>query len=94
MAISDTEKIIEERSKELQNHITSLERLQLQQSEDNRASNRLQKTAERYLAKRQLLLSRKDECNRNTRDLGVLPEEAFKKYTSENLDRVGVYWSI
>lgn len=35
-----------------------------------------------------MLSARKDECNRNIRDLGVLPEEAFKKYTNEKLDRV------
>jgi hypothetical protein len=33
-------------------------------------------------------VGRKDECNRNIRDLGVLPEEAFEKYTNEKLDRV------
>ena len=37
-----------------------------------------------------MLLTRKDECNRNIRDLGVLPEEAFEKYTNDKLDRVRV----
>lgn len=36
-----------------------------------------------------MLLNRKDECNRNIRDLGVLPEEAFQKYTGEKMDKVG-----
>jgi len=35
-----------------------------------------------------MLMGRKDECNRNIRDLGVLPEEAFEKYTNERLDRL------
>jgi structural maintenance of chromosome 3 (chondroitin sulfate proteoglycan 6) len=65
-----------------------LETVQQQQSEDSRNMSKQQKTAERYLAKRAMLLSRKDECNRNVRDLGVLPEEAFEKYTKEKLDRV------
>ena len=47
-----------------------------------------QKNTERFLAKKQMLLNRKDECARNVRDLGVLPEEAFVKYTGEKLDRV------
>ncbi len=47
-----------------------------------------QKTTERYLAKRQMLMTRKDECNSNIRDLGVLPEEAFEKYVNEKLERV------
>ena len=35
-----------------------------------------------------MLMNRKDETNRSIRDLGVLPEEAFEKYTSEKMDRV------
>ncbi len=68
----------------------SLERVQAQQTEDSRNISRQQKNTERYIAKRQMLANRKDECSRNIRDLGVLPEEAFEKYTSEKLDRVGV----
>nr|GAT43952.1 structural maintenance of chromosome protein 3 [Mycena chlorophos] len=64
------------------------EQLQAQQAEDNRNMSRQQKTAERFIAKRQMLASRKDDCNRNIRDLGVLPEEAFQKYTGEKLDRL------
>ena len=65
-----------------------MERLQTQQAEDTRGVNKQQKNTERYLAKRTMLMNRKDECNRNIRDLGVLPEEAFEKYTNEKLDRV------
>ncbi|KAJ7752052.1 structural maintenance of chromosome protein 3 [Mycena metata] len=67
---------------------SSLEKVQNQQTEDSRNISRQQKTTERYLAKRQMLSGRKEECNRNIRDLGVLPEEAFVKYTSEKLDRL------
>ncbi|KAJ7046576.1 structural maintenance of chromosome protein 3 [Mycena alexandri] len=67
---------------------SSLEKIQNQQTEDSRNISRQQKTTERYLAKRQMLSGRKEECNRNIRDLGVLPEEAFDKYTSEKLDRL------
>lgn len=35
-----------------------------------------------------MLMSRRDDCNRNIRDLGVLPEEAFEKYITEKLERV------
>jgi structural maintenance of chromosome 3 (chondroitin sulfate proteoglycan 6) len=47
------------------------------QANDSRTLSKQQKSVERYLAKRQLLLTRKDECNKSIRDLGVLPEEAF-----------------
>jgi hypothetical protein len=62
--------------------------VQTQQAEDSRTMSKQQKTTERYLAKRQMLLTRKDECNRNIRDLGVLPEEAFEKYVNDKLERV------
>ncbi len=35
-------------------------------------------------------MNKKDECNRNIRDLGVLPEEAFDKYINEKSDRVSL----
>jgi structural maintenance of chromosome 3 (chondroitin sulfate proteoglycan 6) len=73
---------------DLQELRTNLEKAQNQQSEDSRSVTKLQKNTERYLAKKQMLVGRKDECNRNIRDLGVLPEEAFEKYTNEKLDRV------
>ncbi|KAH9892892.1 structural maintenance of chromosome protein 3 [Cubamyces lactineus] len=86
--IQDSEKDIEKANAELQEKRAELERLQNQQSEDVRGISKQQKSTERYLAKRQMLLNRKDECNRNIRDLGVLPEEAFEKYTNEKLDRL------
>ncbi|KAJ7738464.1 structural maintenance of chromosome protein 3 [Mycena maculata] len=83
---------MEEEMEELQAQVqklrASLEKVQIQQTEDRRTISKQQKTTERYLAKRQILSGRKDECNRNIRDLGVLPEEAFEKYTSEKLDRL------
>jgi structural maintenance of chromosome 3 (chondroitin sulfate proteoglycan 6) len=82
------EKQAEKLTGELQDHRALLEQVQNQQSEDSRGIARQQKNTERYLAKKQMLMGRKDECNRNIRDLGVLPEEAFEKYTNEKLDRV------
>lgn len=69
---------------------SKLEALQNQQTEDSRGISKQQKSTERYLAKKQMLLNRKDDCNRNIRDLGVLPEEAFEKYINEKLDRVSL----
>lgn len=70
---------------------TNLEEVQNQQADDSRGITRQQKNTERYLAKKQMLMNRKDECNRNIRDLGVLPEEAFEKYMTEKLDRVSTF---
>lgn len=75
---------------ELQERRNKLEEILTQQVEDSRGISRQQKNTERYLSKKQVLLSRKEECNKNIRDLGVLPEEAFQKYTNEKIDRVSV----
>lgn len=81
-------------TKDLADYRASLEKIQTQQAEDSRSITKQQKNTERYLAKRQMLIGRKDECNRSIRDLGVLPEEAFEKYTNEKLDRVGGFQYI
>ena len=87
---ADMERESENLTSQLQELRTSLENVQNQQTEDSRSIARQQKTTERYLAKKQMLAGRKDECNRNIRDLGVLPEEAFEKYINEKLDKVWV----
>lgn len=84
------EKENEELTTRLQESRSSLETIQNQQAEDSRGISRQQKSTERYLAKKQMLMTRKDDCNRNIRDLGVLPEEAFEKYTKEKSDRVSL----
>ncbi len=84
----DLEKEVDKLTAQLQEERSTLEKLQVQQVEDNRGVSKQQKNTERYMTKRTMLLNRKDECNRNIRDLGVLPEEAFEKYTNEKMDRV------
>lgn len=84
----DAEKDFDKLTADLQELRSNLEKAQNQQSEDSRSVTKLQKNTERYLAKKQMLVGRKEECNRNIRDLGVLPEEAFEKYTNEKLDRL------
>lgn len=63
-----------------QSEIDELDKLQNEQAEDVRGIEKHQKTAEKYLAKRRLLLNKREECMRSIRDLGVLPEEAFEKF--------------
>lgn len=62
--------------------------MQSQQAEDNKAFSKQQKNDEKYHTKKMLLTNKKDDANRNIRDLGVLPEEAFGKYINEKLERV------
>ncbi|KAI0742187.1 SMC-like protein [Irpex lacteus] len=86
--VEESEKEAERLQKQLQEERAALERLQGQQAEDTRGVSKQQKNTERYLAKRNMLMNRKDETNRSIRDLGVLPEEAFEKYTNEKSDRL------
>ncbi|KIY47680.1 structural maintenance of chromosome protein 3 [Fistulina hepatica ATCC 64428] len=78
----------EDVSRKIQRSKADLEKVQTQQADDYRVISKQQKTTERYLAKKQMLASRKDECSRSIRDLGVLPEEAFEKYTNDKPDRL------
>lgn len=81
----DAENELETLTADIQQTSATLESLQRQQTEHARGFARQQKMTERYLAKRQMLSARKDECSRNIRDLGVLPEEAFEKYTGDKV---------
>ncbi|KAF9586260.1 Structural maintenance of chromosomes protein 3 [Lunasporangiospora selenospora] len=58
----------------------ALEKLQTELHEESRQMRRIQKDAERYVSRRNLLLRKKESCTKNIRELGVLPEEAFEKY--------------
>ncbi len=84
------EKAIDKLTHDFQEYRSSLEVMQNHQAEDSRSMAKQQKSTERYLAKKNLLVNKKDECNRNIRDLGVLPEEAFDKYINEKSDRVSL----
>lgn len=61
--------------------------METQQADDGRSLAKQQKNVERYLTKKQTLIGRKDECNKNIRDLGVLPEEAFVE-TNDSSEKV------
>ncbi|RCH98817.1 Structural maintenance of chromosomes protein 3, partial [Rhizopus stolonifer] len=47
-----------------------------------------EKKLEENVLKRSLLVQKKEECNANIRDLGVLPDEAFEKYNSYRIDKL------
>ncbi|SGY80329.1 BQ5605_C008g05358 [Microbotryum silenes-dioicae] len=76
---------IETETESLNAQVASLEKerekKEAQHADDQRTIARQQKNVERYLHKRQILMQRKDECNKKIRDLGVLPEEAFVETT-------------
>lgn len=60
---------------------------QTEQEEVARAIQRHQKRMEKSMTKKSLLNDKNQECQRNIRDLGVLPEEAFEKYQNMASDK-------
>ena len=85
---TESETKVEELNAEITTVTQQLDETQNEQLENTRAIMRVQKNAERYLTKRQTLMNRKTECSNAIRDLGVLPEEAFSKYTDTRADKV------
>ncbi|TFL06816.1 RecF/RecN/SMC [Pterulicium gracile] len=85
---AETDKELDTLGAQLQQLRASLDDLQNQQTEESRNIARQQKSHERYLNKRQILNTRKDECNTSIRDLGVLPEEAYERYVKEKVERL------
>lgn len=65
-----------------------LRKHQAEQQEESRQLRRMQKNAERYISRRNLLLQKKEDCTKNIRELGVLPEEAFEKYTNASSEKL------
>ncbi|KAK0118632.1 Structural maintenance of chromosomes protein 3, variant 2 [Cadophora gregata f. sp. sojae] len=55
-----------------------------QQSETAKAIEKAQKRMEKSVAKKALLTSSAADCAKNIRDLGVLPDEAFEKYSDKD----------
>lgn len=86
--VAESEARLDELNTEIATVTQQLEETQNEQLENTRAIMRVQKNAERYLTKRQTLINRKEECSVAIRDLGVLPEEAFSKYTDTRADKV------
>ncbi|WFC95905.1 Structural maintenance of chromosomes protein 3 [Malassezia brasiliensis] len=65
-----------------------LEAARSKQAEQSADVARQQQIAERFAAKRQRLLEQRERVHQQIRDLGVLPEDAFRKYATLSSDRL------
>ncbi|QRV84048.1 chromosome segregation protein sudA [Ceratobasidium sp. AG-Ba] len=84
--IAEAEAEHDKLSSEINKLQSQVEKLQSQQVEDSRGISRQQKSTERYLTKRQVMLTRKDECNTKIRDLGVCLRRRMRNTsTSESI---------
>lgn len=79
---------IEIQIEEAESSISSLRKQKDTAEEDleeaAKAIEKLQKRMEKSVAKKALLTSSAAECAKNIRDLGVLPDEAFEKYSDKD----------
>ncbi|KAK0546817.1 Structural maintenance of chromosomes protein 3 [Tilletia horrida] len=82
------DKELEELEEKLRSFESEREEIRTARTEAGRDVAAQQKNAERYLKKRQGLMVQRDECLKKIRDLGILPEEAFEKYTNTAMDKL------
>lgn len=75
-----TQESIASSEKELKKSEASLTKANDQQRKLLRNLENFQKNSDKYLSKRSLLSSRREETQRKIRELGALPEEAFSEY--------------
>lgn len=86
--IKSVEAELDRLTQSIQDTQAGYDKTKSEQAEDARSIARQQKNVERYLSKRSRLVEQRDRCNQDIRDLGVLPEEAFEKYTNTSSDRL------
>ncbi|CAG8663227.1 13955_t:CDS:2, partial [Acaulospora colombiana] len=79
LLILEIEAELQELSNALNQRNSDSERLKAEQIERQQKLERQQKNVDKFLSKRKLLLQKKEECSKNIRELGALPEEAFEK---------------
>jgi structural maintenance of chromosome 3 (chondroitin sulfate proteoglycan 6) len=79
---------------EAESKISSLEkdkaRREERQNELARAIEKQQKRTEKSIQKRAILTARLQDCTKNIRDLGVLPDEAFERFSKTESDKVSM----
>lgn len=78
--LSETQDNISSTEAELKKNEASLTKANDQQTKLLRNLENFQKNSEKYLSKRSLLSSRREETQRKIRELGALPEEAFSEF--------------
>ncbi|CCG82316.1 putative Chromosome segregation protein SudA [Taphrina deformans PYCC 5710] len=72
---------IEDAEADLDNTTRERQEIEKRNREDAKVIDKQQKSLEKNMQKKALLMLKKDDCSKNIRDLGVLPEEAFDRFT-------------
>ncbi|KAI3624201.1 SMC3 [Malassezia furfur] len=86
--IDETQRRFDAIAAEVHTLETQLEAARSKQAEQSADVARQQQIAERFAAKRQRLLEQRERVHQQIRDLGVLPEDAFRKYATLSSDRL------
>ncbi|KAF7721275.1 Structural maintenance of chromosomes protein 3 [Apophysomyces ossiformis] len=86
--ISELDTEVEEQQATSKDYHRQIEELYAGQILLAQGITKYEKNLERYLLRRSLLLQKKEECNANIRDLGVLPDDAFGKYNNLSIEKL------
>ncbi|XP_020691246.1 structural maintenance of chromosomes protein 3 [Dendrobium catenatum] len=76
---------IDEFSKKIKNNRNEKDRIKATEEEYERTLQDEAKDLEQLLNKRNLLMSKQDDCKKKIRDLGSLPSDAFERYKKKNI---------
>jgi structural maintenance of chromosome 3 (chondroitin sulfate proteoglycan 6) len=92
--LQDSETHIEE----AESKIVGLEKEKAQKEERQqelaRAIEKYQKRMEKSVQKKAILTARLQDCSKNIRDLGVLPDEAFERFSNYSSDKARTNYDI
>ncbi|KAI9097065.1 putative chromosome segregation protein SudA [Phlyctochytrium arcticum] len=89
--MQEIEEEVAELTRTMQAQTNELENARSVQMEDHKKLERQRLVAEKYLSKRSALIKRKEECDKNIREVGALPEgpdEALEAYEGVPTDRL------
>lgn len=86
--LTEAEESLTATQRTLSNLTLQIQELQSQQAAETAQMARQKKRIEKSMSKRSLFLEKSVECSRNIRDLGVIPDEAFERYTEISSDQI------
>ncbi|KAI8994869.1 RecF/RecN/SMC [Pilobolus umbonatus] len=86
--IEDLDSGVDKLEKEGQNINQELEEVMETQANLTQIMSKSEKSLDRNLLRISILNQKKEECNANIRELGVLPDEAFEKYDRYSMEKL------
>jgi structural maintenance of chromosome 3 (chondroitin sulfate proteoglycan 6) len=90
MKLKESETQIEEAESKIAGLEKEKSQREARQQELARAIEKQQKRMEKSIQKKAILTARLQDCTKNIRDLGVLPDEAFERFSNTDSNKVSI----